>query len=154
MKQWSPDKLMKGLQEFVPEIDLKKYDDGSIWVGAEDACFFKEIPAFNHNLEYGEMLVSEATHITIPNDIGMKVKELYIYGIHGEIYSWLEARGWYPQWQDPGTLLLWKCDKYSDETIIENLEEFQDYHDFRENDGIEAEVLKRLNKKMQGDKLR
>ena len=154
MKQLSPDQIMKGLQEFVPEISLKIYNDGSIWVGAEDACFFKEIPAFNHNLEYGEMLVSEATHIIIPNDIGMKVKELYIYGIHGEIYSWLEARGWYPQWQDPGTLLLWKCDEYSDETIIENLEEFQDYHDFRENDGIEAEILKRLNKKMQEDKLR
>ena len=38
--------------------------------------------------------------------------------------------------------------------IVENLEEFQDYHDFRENDGIEAEVLKRLNKKIQEDKLR
>ena len=96
MNQWSQDQIMKELQEFVPEISLKKYDDGSIWVGAEDACFFKEIPAFNHNLEYGEMLVSEATHIIIPNDIGIKVKELYIYGIHGEIYSWLEAKGWYP----------------------------------------------------------
>ena len=51
-------------------------------------------------------------------------------------------------------MFFWKCDEYSDETIVENLEEFQDYHDFRENDGIEAEVLKRLNKKMQEDKLR
>ena len=60
---------MKGLQESVPEIDLKKYDDGSIWVGAEDACIFKQIPSFNHNLEYAEMLVTEATHTIIPNPL-------------------------------------------------------------------------------------
>ena len=26
MKQWSREQIMKGLQELVPEIDLKKYD--------------------------------------------------------------------------------------------------------------------------------
>ena len=128
---------------------------GGIWtVGTSSGWIFKGLPPFNHGLEYGEILVSEGIGDTDPKHKEMKVKELYIYGIHREIYNWLERRGWYPQWYDPGTLFFWKCDEYSDETIVENLEEFQDYHDFRENDGIEAEVLKRLNKKMQEDKLR
>ena len=72
----------------------------------------------------------------------------------GKFTAGLRQEDGIPKWDDPGTLFFWKCDEYSDETIIENLVEFQDYHDFRENDGIEAEVLKRLNKKMQEDKLR
>ena len=105
MKQWSQDQIMKGLRELVTEIEyLEKIDDvdgksGGICTTTEDACIFKDIPPFNYDLEYGEMLVSEATRI-IPNHKGMKVKEMYIYGIHREIYSWLEERGWYPEWHD------------------------------------------------------
>ncbi len=83
--------MSKGL---VPEVNyLEEADDidgksGGIWTTSEDVCIYKGIPPFNHNLEYGEMLVSKATHI-IPNHSGMKVKEMYIHGIRSEIYSWL-----------------------------------------------------------------
>ena len=84
MIQWSREELMKGLRELVTEITyLEKADyidgkSGGIITTSEDACIFKEIPPFNHDLEYGEMLVSEATRI-IPNHKGMKVKEMYTY---------------------------------------------------------------------------
>ncbi len=150
MKQWSRDELMKGLRELVTEINyLEKADDidgksGGIITTSEDACIFKEIPPFNHDLEYGEMLLSEATRI-IPNHKGMKVKEMYIYGIHREIYSWLEERGWYPEWYDRVTLFFWKRTGDSDEEITELLEDYQIYLDTHEIDGIESQILKKLN---------
>ncbi len=106
---------MKGLRELVTEINyLKKADDvngksGGIQTSSEDACIYKGIPPFNYNLEYGEILLSDNGD-TNPNHKGMKVKEMYIYGIHKEIYSWIEERGWYPEWYDPGTLFFWKCE--------------------------------------------
>ena len=157
MKQWSRDELMKGLRELVTEITfLEKADDvdgksGGIYTTSEDACIYKDIPPFNHDLEYGEMLVSEGTRI-IPDYSGMKVKEMYIYGIHREIYSWLEERGWYPEWQDRVTLLFWKRTEDSDEDIIENLETYQIYLDTREIDGIEGQILKKLQEQFPGGK--
>ena len=91
------------------------------------------------------MLVSEATRI-IPNHKEMKVKEMYIYGIHREIYSWLEERGWYPEWQDRVTLFFWKRTEDSDDEIAENLENYQIYLDTHQIDGIEGEILEKLNK--------
>jgi len=90
------------------------------------------------------MLVSEGTRI-IPDYSGMKVKEMYIYGIHREIYSWLEERGWYPEWHDRVTLYFWKHTEDSDEEIVELLEDYQIYLDTHQIDGIESQILKKLN---------
>jgi len=150
MKQYSRDEIMKGLRELVTEIEhLEKIDDvdgksGGIITTTEDACIFEDIPPFNHDLEYGEMLVSEGTRI-IPDYSGMKVKEMYIYGIHREIYSWLEERGWYPEWHDRVTLYFWKHTEDSDEEIVELLEDYQIYLDTHQIDGIESQILKKLN---------
>ena len=150
MKQWSRDEIMEGLRKLVTEIEhLEKADDidgksGGIVTTTEDACIFKDIPPFNHDLEYGEMLVSEGTRI-IPDYSGMKVKEMYIYGIHREIYSWLEERGWYPEWHDRVTLYFWKHTEDSDEEIVELLEDYQIYLDTHQIDGIESQILKKLN---------
>ena len=152
MKQWDREEIMKGLRELVTEISyLEKIDDidgksGGIWTTSEDACIFKGIPPFNHDLEYGELLLSDNGD-TNPNHKGMLVKEMYIYGIHREIYSWLEERGWYPEWYDRVTLYFWKHTEDSDEEIVENLENYQIYLDTHEMDGIEGEILKKLNKK-------
>jgi len=151
MKPYSRDEIMKGLRELVTEIEhLEKIDDvdgksGGIIITTEDACIYKGIPPFNHDLEYGEILLSENGD-TNPNHIGMKVKEMYIYGIHREIYSWLEERGWYPEWYDRVTLYFWKHTEDSDEEIVENLENYQIYLDTHEIDGIEGEILEKLNK--------
>ena len=151
MKQWSREEIMKGLQELVSEMNfIKKSEDydgkkGGLWtIGTESGWVFKDILPFNYELEYGEMLVSEGTRI-IPNHSGMKVKEMYIYGIHREIYSWLEERGWYPEWYDSQALFFWKHTEDSDKEINKNLENYQIYLDTHEIDGIEGEILKKLN---------
>jgi len=132
MIQWSRDEIMKGLRELVTEIEhLEKADDvdgksGGIVTTTEDACIFKGIPPFNHDLEYGELLLSDAGY-TDPKHRFMKVKEMYTYGIHHEIYSWLEERGWYPEWHDRVTLYFWKHTEDSDDEIVELLEDYQIY---------------------------
>jgi hypothetical protein len=154
MNQWSREEIMKGLRELVTEIThLQETEDfdsksGGIWTTSEDACIYKDIPPFNHDLEYGEILVSEGTR-TIPDHSGMKVKEMYIYGIHREIYNWLEERGWYPEWHDRVTLFFWKRTEDSDDEIIENLENYQIYLDTHEIDGIESEVLEKLKERFE-----
>ena len=154
MKQWSRDEIMKGLRELVTEIEyLVKIDDvdgknGGICTTTEDACIFKGIPPFNHDLEYGELPLSYSGY-PYPNLEGMKVKEMYIYGIHQEIYSWLEERGWYPEWYDRVTLFFWKHTENSDEEIIDNLENYQIYLDTHEIDGIEGEILEKLKEKFE-----
>jgi hypothetical protein len=154
MKQWTREEIMKGLRELVTEINyLEKADDidgksGGISTTSEDACIYKGIPPFNHDLEYGEILLSDNGD-TNPNHKGMKVKEMYIYGIHREIYSWLEERGWYPEWYDRVTLFFWKHTEDSDDEIIENLENYQIYLDTHEIDGIEGEILEKLREKFE-----
>jgi len=151
MNQWTRDEIMKGLQELVTEIDyLEKIDDmdgksEGIHTSSEDACIFKGLPPFNHNLEYGELPLSDAGY-TDPKHRFMKVKEMYVYGIHREIYSWFEERGWYPEWHDRVTLFFWKCTENSDEEMIENLENYQIYLDTHKIDGIEGQILEKLRK--------
>jgi len=157
MIQWSRDEIMKGLRELVTEIEhLEKADDvdgksGGIVTTTEDACIFKGIPPFNHDLEYGELLLSDAGY-TDPKHRFMKVKEMYTYGIHHEIYSWLEERGWYPEWHDRVTLYFWKHTEDSDDEIVELLEDYQIYLDTHEIDGIESQILKKLNEQFEGEK--
>ena len=152
MKQWTREQIMKGLKELVTEINFMKTSEefngkkGGIWtVGASSGWIFKGLPPFNHGLEYGEILLSDNGD-TDPNHKGMKVKDLYLCGIHREIYSWLEERGWYPEWHDRVTLYFWKHTEDSDEEIVELLEDYQIYLDTHQIDGIEGEILKKLNK--------
>lgn len=153
MKQWARDQIMKGMQELVAEMDFMKTSEefngekGGIWTHGEGDWIFKGLPPFNHNLEYGEILLSENGD-TDPKHKGMKVKEMYLCGIHREIYSWLEERGWYPKWYDAGTLFFWKN---TSEHEVDTLKEIQNHPDGDEND-ISGEILKRLNKKFQSEK--
>jgi hypothetical protein len=143
MKQWSRVQVMKGLMDLVTDINYLgdtgnvNGKSGGIQLGTEDAYFFKGIPPFNHNLDYGDMLLSDNGD-TDPNHKGMRVKEMYVYGIHKE--------------HDPGTLFFWKCDEDSDDEIIGNLEDYQIYRDTHEIDGIELEIIEKLRQKSEGEK--
>jgi hypothetical protein len=156
MKQYSREEIMKGLLELVSEMNFIKksedYDDkkgGLRTIGTESGWIFKGFPPFNYTLEYGEILLSDNGD-TNPNHKGMKVKEMYIYGIHREIYSWLEERGWYPEWRDSQSLFFWKHTEDSEDEIIELLEDYQIYVDTHEIDGIESQILKKLNEQFAG----
>jgi hypothetical protein len=148
MKQWTREQIMKGMQELVTEIDFMKTSEefngekGGIWTSGESDWIFKGIPPFNHNLEYGEILLSENGD-TDPKHKGMKVKEMYLCGIHREIYSWLEERGWYPKWYDAGTLFFWKN---TGEHETDTLRDIRN-HPKGDEDDISGEILKRLNEK-------
>ena len=148
MKQWSREQIMEGLQKLVTEIDfIKKSEDmgrekGGIFTTGEETWIFKGLPPFNHNLEYGEILLSENGD-TDPKHQTMKVKEMYIYGIHREIYSWLEERGWYPKWYDGGTLLFWKNTGEHEADMLKDIRN----HPKGDEDDISGEILKRLNEK-------
>ena len=153
MIQWDRDELMKGLRELVSEMEyLVKIDDvdgksGGICTTSEDACIFKGIPPFNHDLEYGEMLLSDNGD-TNPNHKGMRVKEMYTYGIHREIYSWLEERGWYPKWYDGDTLFFWKNSGKHETDTLKDIRN----HPTGDEDDIAGEILKRLNERFQSKK--
>jgi hypothetical protein len=140
---------MKGLMELVPEIDFMRTTDefngkqGGIWTSGESLLIYKGIPPFNATLEYGEILLSDNGD-TDPKHKGMKVKEMYLCGIHREIYSWLEERGWYPEWYDAGTLLLWKnTGKHKTDSlnVIQN-------NPYGGDDDISNEILRRLNEQL------
>ena len=151
MNPWTRDQIMKGLKELVTDIDHLKTSEefngkkGGIWtIGASSGWIFKGLPPFNHGLEYGEILVSEGIGDTDPKHKEMKVKELYLCGIHREIYSWLEERGWYPKWHDAGTLLFWKnAGKHE----TDSLKDIQNHPEGDRND-VSGEVLKRLNERI------
>ena len=140
---------MKGLYELVPEIDMMKTTEefngkkGGIWTSGESVLFYKGIPPFNATLEYGEILLSENGD-TDPKHKGMKVKDMYLCGIHREIFSWLEERGWYPEWYDAGTLLLWKNDIKSK---VDSLKIIQSNPHARDDD-ISGKVLRRLKEQL------
>ncbi|RZD42235.1 MAG: hypothetical protein CXT78_09770 [Thaumarchaeota archaeon] len=147
MKQWSREQIIKGLYKLVPEINFMKTTEefygkkGGIWTSGESVLIFKGIPPFNATLEYGSILLSDNGD-TDSKHKGMKVKEMYICGIHREIYSWLEERGWYPEWYDAGTLLFWKNKgkhKTDSLKVIQN-------NPYGRNDDISSEILKILNK--------
>ena len=149
MKQWTRKQIMKGLQELVTEMDFMKTTEefngekGGIWtIGTESGWIFKGLPPFNHNLEYGEILLSENGD-TDPKHKGMKVKELYVIGIHREIYNWLEERGWYPKWYDPGTLFLLKNTSEHKNNILKDIIN----HPKGDEDDISGEILKSLKEK-------
>ena len=125
MKQWSRAQIMKGLQRMVSDITHMKTSEefglkkGGIWTtGAENGWIYKGIPPFDCHVEYGECLLSDAGY-TDSKYTDMKVKTMYVNGIHREIHNWLEQRGWYPKWHDASTLFFWKDTRQSDLEILE-----------------------------------
>jgi hypothetical protein len=148
MKKWSQYQIMKGLEELVPEINyLEKCDDGSVWTSGEDTCIFKGLPPFDYNVEYGEILLSDNGD-TDPKHVGMKVKEMYLCGIHREIYSWLEERGWHPEWYDAGTLFFWVNSDDHESDILEDISNNPEGY----QDSIATEILQSLKDKFPGGK--
>ena len=112
MKQWSREQIMKGLQELISDIDFMKTSEefnnekGGIWTSGERDWLFKGLPPFDYSVEYADCPRSYIGDF-ITKHRELKVKGMYVNGIHREIYSWLEERGWYGKWYDGGTLFFW-----------------------------------------------
>ena len=149
MESWSREQIIKGLYKLIPEIDFMRTTDefngkkGGIWTSGESVLFYKGLPPFNATLEYGEILLSDNGDDD-PKHKGMKVKEMYLCGIHREIFIWLEERGWYPEWYDAGTLLLWKNNTKQETGSLEIIQS----NPYSIDDDISGEVLRRLNEQL------
>lgn len=84
--------MMELLEAKYPKMFLRTTEQfngnkGGIWTSGEDDLPAKDgFPLFNY---YGE-------------------GKRYELGVHTEIYSFLEKHGWYAEWYDAGTIMLWQ----------------------------------------------
>ena len=86
------DNLMNLLKSKYPKMFLRTTEEfdgcnGGIWTSGEDNLPAKDgFPLFDY---YGE-------------------GNRYELGVHTEIYNFLEKHGWYAEWHDCGTIMLWE----------------------------------------------
>ena len=86
------DNLMNLLESKYPKMFLRTTEEfdgckGGIWTSGEDNLPAKDgFPLFDY---YGE-----GNH--------------YELGVHTEISNFLEKHGWYAEWHDCGTIMLWE----------------------------------------------
>ena len=84
--------LMKSLKKRFPKMFLKTTEEfgitkGGIWTSGED--FYKD--------EKGNVLFD---YYDLYGD--------FIFGVNKSFAKWLEKRGWFCEWFDPGTIMIWK----------------------------------------------
>ena len=114
MKQWTRKQIMKGLKKKVPKIDFIKKSErflgrkGGIWTYQRSwNWFYKGVPVFDYEAEeYGHVPMSEVGEKD-PILQKMEIRTAYVDGVYREIHTWLEDRGWYPQWFNVDTLFFW-----------------------------------------------
>jgi len=103
MKTWTRSQIKSGLKKLVPDIDFLKnseeFDEenkGGLWTSGESDWKYEGLPVFDYYCESDYLM----------KDAGFEGKSSYVFGVHKDIHKWLEERGWYPEWNDPGTLML------------------------------------------------
>ena len=147
MKQWTRAQIMKRLQIMVPEINFLKTSGesdskkGGIWTSGESDWFYKGLLVFDYNVEYGELSLSYSVY-PYPK-LEQLTKTMYVCGIHGEIYNWLEERGWYSKGYDGDTLFFWKNTSEHESDILKYISN----HPEGDENGIAEYMIRLLNKK-------
>ena len=90
MKQWSMAQIMKGLMDLVTDINYLgetgnvNGKSGGIQLGTENGYFYKGIPPFNHNLDYGEMLLSDNGDAD-PNQGNESKGDVHLWNTQGDL---------------------------------------------------------------------
>jgi hypothetical protein len=86
------EQMMELLEAKYPRMFLRTTEEfngsnGGIWTSGEDGLEAKDgFPLFNYYAQ----------------------GNLYELGVHTEIYEFLEKHGWYAEWYDAGTIMLWQ----------------------------------------------
>lgn len=82
--------FMKTTEEFSPDMP------GGIWMCGEcnDVVSKTELPMFEYYA--GSWHGPEG-----------KLYDSYIWGVHPKINKFVESHGWWFEWYDPGTIMLW-----------------------------------------------
>jgi hypothetical protein len=86
------EKMMELLEAKYPQMFLRTTEEfdggkGGIWTSGEDGLAGKDgFALFNYYAE----------------------GKCYQFGVHTEIYNFLEKHGWYAEWYDCGTIMLYE----------------------------------------------
>ena len=89
------EKLMEILKAKYPEMFMRTTEEfngsqGGIWSSGEDGLPAEDgMPLFEYYAQDPQ-------------------ERRYIFGVHKEIYNFLEEHGWFAEWNDPGTIMFWK----------------------------------------------
>lgn len=88
------EELIVELQKRYPNMFLRTTEEfngteGGIWTSGEDSPQHKGLPLFNYHSQDG----------------GSKS---YTFGVRNFLHNWLENRGWYCEWYDTGTVMIWE----------------------------------------------
>lgn len=90
------EKLMAKLEKAYPNMFLRTTEEfsgseGGIWTSGEESPEDKAgLPLFDY--------------YTIDNE-----EKYYIFGVRVHLHNFLERNGWYGEWHDCGTMMLWKA---------------------------------------------
>jgi hypothetical protein len=89
------EELTEKLREKFPNMHLRTTEEfdgtsGGIWTSAEDSdLLWGGLPLFDYYSQDG----------------GSKS---YTFGVNNHLYNFLEDCGWYAEYYDPGTVMLWE----------------------------------------------
>jgi hypothetical protein len=87
--------LISALQKRYPSGTFRTTEEfdgteGGVWTSGESGLEDKKgLPVFNYYAQDN----SETT---------------YIFGVRKTLHNWLEKQGWYCEWYDAGTLMIWE----------------------------------------------
>lgn len=77
-----PNKMFRTTEEF-------NGVEGGIWTSGEDGYTHNGVPLFNYYAQ----------------DSG---GNSYVFGVRKILHDFLEEQGWFCEWNDPGTVMIWK----------------------------------------------
>jgi hypothetical protein len=116
MKQQSRSQIIKGLTKMcdpgAEEYIRPSEEHGGIICSGEGGLNMNGLPVFDYYQE-SDYLVRESmdeveAHKHNKDDTSHKVESSYSSGTLKKIDAWLNERGWYAEWSDPGTMCLVK----------------------------------------------
>jgi len=93
------DEFIKTSEEFSQELT------GGIWMTAEPGPDWKGLPVFDY-YEEADLLMRD---LRAEFPIAGEFKPSYDLGVLIEFGDYLKQRGWYTEWYDAGTMILWEA---------------------------------------------
>jgi len=86
--------LIEELQKRYPKKTFRTTEEfdgteGGIWTSGEDEQLHAGLPLFNYYSQDGG-------------------NKSYVFGVNKFFYAWLEDNGWYCEWYDAGTVMIWE----------------------------------------------